>query len=153
MESLWEYILIFLAAATPWLEAIIVVPYGVIRGFNPFLVSVIAFLGNMLTILLVVIFYHKISDWLTKRRKAKGGEQQIKRTERARRIWNKYGVPGLSAIGPLLIGTHFTILMALALGSNKKAATVWMAISLAGWIVISAVGSYYGFSWFKMLRG
>lgn len=151
MSTLWEYILIFLAAATPWLEAIVVVPIGIIRGLNPVSVSLVAFVGNLLTILLVVVFYEKFEDWRAKRRAKKGIETQepTKRQERAKRVWNKYGLPGLSIIGPLIIGTHLTILMALALGASKRASTWWMIVSLATWIIIFAVGTFYGFNWFS----
>lgn len=150
MSTLWEYILIFLAAATPWLEAIVVVPIGIIRGLNPFLVSLVAFVGNLLTILLVVIFYEKFEAWRAKRRAKKGIEMQepTKRQQRAKRVWNKYGLPGLSIGGPLILGTHLTILMALALGARKSAATWWAVVSLIAWIVVFAVGTFYGFNWF-----
>ncbi|WP_100372203.1 small multi-drug export protein [Bacillus sp. FJAT-45037] len=151
MQILWEYILVFLAAATPWLEAIVVIPIGIIRGLNPVLVSVVGFVGNMLTVLLVVVFYEKFVEWRAHRREKKGIEEQppTKRQERATRVWNKYGLPGLSIGGPLIIGTHLTILMALALGATKKAATWWMTASLVAWILVFAAGTYYGFSWFR----
>ncbi len=149
MDALWEYLLVFLAAATPWLEALIVIPVGIIRGLNPIIVSIVAFVGNLLTILLVVFFYEKIVGWITKKRNKSGDERKL---ARARRIWDKYGLPGLSLTGPLLVGTHFTILMALALGSSKKASTWWMTISLVLWCIICATGTHYGFNLFKLLR-
>ncbi|WP_368504883.1 small multi-drug export protein [Alkalihalophilus sp. As8PL] len=149
-QLLLEYTLIFLAAATPWLEAIVVIPIGIIRGLNPVLVSIVGFVGNMLTVLLVVIFYEKFEEWRIRRREKKGIEEKpaTKRQERAKRVWNRYGLPGLSIGGPLILGTHLTILMALALGAKKQAATWWMTISLVAWIVVFAIGTYYGFSWF-----
>ncbi|BAB05031.1 small multi-drug export protein [Halalkalibacterium halodurans] len=151
MMTLWEYVLIFLAAATPWLEAIVVVPLGIIRGLNPWLVSVVAFIGNWLTILLVIIFYEKFQAWREKRRIQKGIETppESKRQKRARHIWNRYGLPGLALGGPLVIGTHLSALMALAFRSPKYLVTGWITFSLALWIVVFAVGAFYGFSWFQ----
>lgn len=155
MNSIIEYILIFIGAAIPWIEAIIVIPIGIIRGLHPVAVTIVAFCGNLLTILLVVFFYEKMEEWMRKRREKKGTNNDItkKRFARAQRIWDKYGMPGLSLIGPLLIGTHFTIFMTLALSSSKKASTWWMIISLLIWCLIAAIGFYYGLNLVSILRG
>ena len=44
------YLLVFLGAATPWLEILVIVPLGVAYGLNPVAVAIAAFLGNAITV-------------------------------------------------------------------------------------------------------
>jgi hypothetical protein len=42
-----------------------------------------------------------------------------KRTERGKRIWNKYGMPGLALLGQIVIGTHIAAFIGLLFGAVK----------------------------------
>ncbi len=55
MDSVWPYISIFVMAATPWLEILLVIPIGAGMGLHPLWVGVLSFLGNYLP--LFVIFF------------------------------------------------------------------------------------------------
>lgn len=116
--EIWEYILVFLLGATPWVEIAAVIPLSIIAGLNPILVGLIAFLGNLSTVYLLIIFFEKFREW----RKRKKGEDQpkSKRQARAVGIWNKYGLPGLSLLGPLLIGSHVAVFIGLLFGAKKQ---------------------------------
>ena len=48
---MFEYFLVFLGAAIPWLEIALVIPLGIISGLSPVWVMILAFVGNMLTVL------------------------------------------------------------------------------------------------------
>ncbi|WP_199228191.1 small multi-drug export protein [Salipaludibacillus keqinensis] len=53
-DLIWQYLLIFFMAATPWLEILIVIPIGIGMGLNPFWVGIISFVGNFLPIIIIV---------------------------------------------------------------------------------------------------
>ena len=91
-----EYILIFLSAAVPWLEIAFVIPLGILSGLNPILVIFVAFIGNMTTIIALIIGYDKFKGWLGKRSKKK----ESKRQARAHTLWSRYGLPGMVLLGP-----------------------------------------------------
>lgn len=57
-------------------------------------------------------------------------------------------MPGLSIIGPLIVGSHITAFMGMSFGSKKSLVTSWMLTSLVLWTVITAVASSYGVSYF-----
>jgi len=84
-----EYFLVFLGAAIPWLEIALVIPLGIIRGLSPFWVMTLAFVGNMFTVLILIIAFQKVQAWMESRKK-KNGKGDSKRTERGKRIWTNF---------------------------------------------------------------
>lgn len=142
--SIWEYILIFILAAIPWIEILIIIPIGIIQGLNPVLVGGLSFLGNLSTVYLLIVFFDKFQQWRAKKKK-----KEKKRTKRAVEIWNKYGLPGLALAGPFLTGAHLAVVIAITLGAKRQATFVWTTISLALWTIAITVTSYYGVDFFK----
>ena len=144
---MFEYILVFLGAAIPWLEIMLVIPLGIISGLSPVWVMLLAFTGNILTVLIVIIGFQKVKEWMESR-KNKDGKGESKRTERGKRIWNKYGMPGVALLGPVLIGTHIAAFIGLLFGANKTNATIWMTISIALWTLVIGIATAMGFELF-----
>lgn len=143
-NELWEYALVFLLGAIPWVEIAVVIPLSIVAGLNAPLVAILAFLGNLSTVWLLVVFFDRVRQWMD-RKKGEGAEaSKSKRRERAVHIWNKYGLPGLSLLGPLLIGSHIAVFIAILFGGRKSRALLWMTISLAVWTALFAVVSVYG---------
>jgi len=144
---MWEYLLVFIGAAIPWLEIGLVIPVGIVAGLTPFWVMVLAFIGNLLTVIFVIIGFDKIQVWWMKRQEQKGISSS-KRSERAKKIWSKYGLPGLALLGPILIGTHIAAFIGMTLGADKKWTTLWLTISIALWTVTFGVLTALGFDFF-----
>ncbi|OME70794.1 DNA-binding protein [Paenibacillus sp. FSL A5-0031] len=150
-DGIWPYIVLFLLAAAPWLDVFLVVPLGIVAGLSPVAVAIIGFAGNFLLVLLLGIFFKQFSKWNTNRRLKKGITTSSKKETRARRIWDRYGLPGLALLAPLIVGTDIAALLALSLGSSRKRVIQWMAVSLAVWTIVMALGSVYGFSYMKII--
>lgn len=141
--SLWEYIVIFILAAVPWIEILIIIPIGIIQGLNPVLVGLLSFLGNLSTVYLLILFFEKFKQWRSKKK-----PKEKKRTKRAIEIWNKYGLPGLSLAGPLITGAHLAVVIAISLGAKKHLTLLWSTISLAVWTIVITIFSFYGIELF-----
>ncbi|WP_208588914.1 small multi-drug export protein [Gracilibacillus suaedae] len=139
-----EYLLIFLGAAVPWFEIAIVIPLGILSGLNPILVILAAFIGNMATILALIIGYDKFKLWLAKRNKKK----ESKRQDRARTLWNRYGLPGMVLLGPILIGSHIAAFIGMTLGATKRSTFVWSSFSIGAWSLAIGVLTALGFDFF-----
>lgn len=144
---MFEYVLVFLGAAIPWLEMALVIPLGIIGGLNPITVSIVAIVGNLLTVLLLIIGFEKFQQWLAKRREGKE-QAASKRSQRAKELWRKYGLPGMLMLGPILIGTHVAAFIALVLGGSKQQTTLWSVISIVAWAIAFAVVTALGFDFF-----
>lgn len=137
------YLIVFLLAATPFIEIIGIIPIGVIAGLHAAPVIIVAWIGNMLTILIVILLTDKIKQWMQMRNE-KNPEKAKKREERAGRVWKKYGLPGLALISPILIGSHLGAVLAISFGGTKKQIAFWMTASIFIWAVITGIASYYG---------
>lgn len=147
MGNIWEYILVFLLASVPWIEVAAAIPIAIIRGLNPVAVIIIGFAGNLATTILVIYLFDSIKAFiLRKKGELKEGG---KREERAKKIWNKYGLPGLALLGPILIGIHIAAFIGLTLGATKKWTLIWTTASLLAWSIIFGAAAFYGVETFK----
>ncbi len=136
----WQYVLVFLLAATPLLEILVVIPIGVALGLDPVLVAVVAFAGNVIPIYGIVLAADRLSTWLAARR---DGERS-KRRARAVRLWNAYGLPGLALLAPVATGVHLAALFAMSLGAHRRSTLGWMTGSIAVWTVVITALSVTG---------
>ncbi|MED0757693.1 small multi-drug export protein [Aneurinibacillus thermoaerophilus] len=79
MSNLWIYLLVFVLAATPMFEVFTVVPLGILAGLPSFPVSIVAFLGNALTVFLLIVFIERLKLWWKK--KERGNRRGRKRLQ------------------------------------------------------------------------
>ncbi|WP_301109459.1 small multi-drug export protein [Sporosarcina sp.] len=148
---MFTYLLVFFAAAVPGIEILVAVPLGIVRGLSPIVAIIVGFLGNASTIILEILIFQRLKTWWDSR-KTKDVNMPSKRTARAESIWQRYGVPGLSLLGPILIGSHLAAFLALALGSSKQQTAMWLFISLAIWSIIYGVLTVLGVDAFFWTR-
>lgn len=134
---------IFIAGAIPWLEAIGVVPGGILFGLNPLWVVVSAVAGNTITIFAFAYGGDQIRAWLKKRRAAKGQVGESKRFEKAQASFDKYGIYGMGLLGPILIGTQFAAAISVAAGVKPLKTSVIISISTLLWSVAIAVAMVF----------
>ncbi len=145
MDLLWQYTLVFLAAATPWIEILIVIPVAIGAGLAPVPVALLSFVGNGLPVLAIVVLFR----WWERRR----GPVRRRWNRRAVRVWARWGLPGLALLGPLVTGIHLAAVMALALHAERRATIWWMTASLAAWTVGTTVAAVAGLEGLRQLLG
>ncbi|RXZ81678.1 DNA-binding protein [Paenibacillaceae bacterium] len=147
----WTYLAVFILAALPWLESAVVVTIGILLGLNPIAVTVAAFLGNWLVLLLVIFAFDRFQQWRKKRSK-KESDKEGKIKKRAHHIFVKYGLPGLAILGPLLIGTEIAAAFAMVFKAPRGPVTFWLTTGMAFWTIVFAVAAYYGFDAIGIIR-
>lgn len=135
--------IIFVLAATPFFEIIAIVPIAIVGGLPVFPVMLLSFFGNLLTIVLLIKFADQFRKWLLKNRDPENLES--KRYSRARSIWNNFGLSGLLFIGPVIVGSHLSVLLSIVFGGNKQKTLYLISISLFLWTLILGIGAHYGF--------
>ncbi len=139
-DGLGRYLLIFLLAAIPLLEILVVIPLGVGLGSQPVLVAIAAFLGNVLPIYGIILGHEQLAAYLDQRRDSPDSEPSSRR-KRATQLWERYGLPGLAVASPIVTGVHLAALLALGLGSKRRTTAVWMTGSIAVWTVVITAAS------------
>jgi ABC-type nickel/cobalt efflux system permease component RcnA len=130
---------IFIAGAIPWFEAIAVVPAGILFGLDPVLTVLAAVSGNAITIFLFAYAGASIRQWLIRRREAKGKSGDSPKYQKARAAFDKYGIWGMAALGPVLIGTQFAAAASVAAGVKPLRVSLLITLSMAIWSVVLAV--------------
>lgn len=144
-DLLWQYTLVFLAAATPWLEIMIVIPVAVGAGLSPVPVTIVSFIGNALPVFWIIALFRR---WERRR-----GPVRRRWGPRAQRVWDRYGLPGIALAGPALTGIHLAAVMALVLRADRRLTALWMTLSLALWSLVTVLATVAGFEGLRWLFG
>jgi hypothetical protein len=130
---------IFIAGAIPWFEAIAVVPAGILFGLDPVLTVLAAVSGNAITIFLFAYAGSSIRQWLIRRRETKGKSGDSPKYQKAIAAFDKYGIWGMAALGPILIGTQFAAAASVAAGVKPLKVSLLITLSMAIWSLVLAV--------------
>ncbi|MHA6800315.1 small multi-drug export protein [Bounagaea algeriensis] len=145
---------VFVGGATPWLEAIVVIPGGILAGGHAMPVAIAGIVGNLATVAVAAWFGERIRTWWIKRRLARRGDEEpaghegrrAQRGQRAERIARRWGLPALAALGPLGLGTQLSALVAVSIGTTARAAFAWIGAGTVVWSAIAAVLAITGVS-------
>lgn len=130
---------VFIAGAIPWMEAIAVVPSGIVVGLNPTAVVLAAIFGNASTIFLFAYLSSGIRRLISDRRLAKGKSSESPKFIKAMEAFDKYGIFGMALLGPILIGTQFAAAASVAAGVRPIRAATIVTLSMTLWAVLIAV--------------
>lgn len=159
---------VFLGGAFPWLEAVVVIPAGILGGAPPALVIIFALVGNLITVGVAAYFGEKIRGKWRLRRETKHlavhhpdlTEAQLRekahtllaekdqQPTRIQRIMRKWGMPGLAILGPVGLGTQLSAVTAVAMGVRARSAFIWVGAGTALWAITAGVLTVYGISFF-----
>lgn len=113
---------VFIAGAIPGLEAVTVTPVGIIIGLD------FAIAGNIIAVVMFAYLSEKILQWAARRRERKSGSAPHARCERARRIFDRYGILGTALLGPLVLGTQFAAAVAVSFGVSPLKFSVVVSV-------------------------
>jgi hypothetical protein len=174
MSQLAAYLTVFVAAAIPWLEVLLVVPAGIVAGLPPVPTALVGAAGNAATLVPLVVGGDRLRAWWqarrTRRRAARNepdppagpptgpadadpgaaaartgaDDGSAGRGGRARRLYTRYGLPGLALLGPLLTGVHVAALVGLAAGSPRRPTLVWLLGGVVLWAALAAAATVFG---------
>ncbi|WP_166844703.1 small multidrug efflux protein [Isoptericola sp. BMS4] len=169
VPDLVQPVVVAAAGAIPFVEGEGAVAIGVIGGIDPVLAGVAAVVGNFLCVAALVLLGSGAHQAVLTRRQARtearepvtvGGasgshapvdgagpvgderpEDSRKSARRAKfqQAYERYGVPGVSLLGPLLLPTQVTATMLAASGVGKGRVLVWQAVAIVGWTTFTAL--------------
>ena len=157
VPELVQPLIVALAGAIPFIEGEGAVSIGIIGGISPVVAAIAAIVGNFLCVLVVVLVSSGARQAVVNRSRAKsaalagGGTIEepaadaadagrgTARREKFQRAFERYGVPGVSLLGPLLLPTQFTATMLAASGIGRARILFWQAVAIIGWTTVVAV--------------
>lgn len=135
----WGLIGIFIAGAIPWMEAIAVVPSGIVLGLDPTSTVIAAVLGNAITIFLFAYLGSTIRSKIIERRISKGKSAESPKFDKALKAFDKYGIYGMAFLGPIIIGTQFAAAASVAAGVKPLRVSILITTSMILWATLIAV--------------
>lgn len=159
VPELLQPLIVALAGAIPFIEGEGGAAIGILGGIPPVVAAIAAMVGNFLTVAVLVLLSSGARNAVVNRHREKvlardgvlvGGSAAGTRVDRAddrgsarrakfQRAYERYGVPGVSLLGPLLLPTHFTATMLAASGVGKARILVWQAIAIFAWTTVTAL--------------
>lgn len=107
---------IFVLSLIPFFESYGAIPFGFLLGFPGIPVILIAILGNWVSVMAFIWVINALRSKLMKGKKEE--KEPTKRMIKAKKYFEKYGVPGVSLAG-LLWGFHISAAIGLAGGAKK----------------------------------
>lgn len=151
------------AGAVPFIEGEGAAAIGIIGGINPVIAAVAAIIGNFVCVAVLVALSSRARGAIVSRHRTRSQSREnlsvsgaplasssprtvqidegtgSRRHEKFQRAFERYGVPGVSLLGPLLLPTQFTATMLAAAGIGKARILAWQGIAIIGWTTIVAV--------------
>lgn len=129
-----QWAAVMLVSAIPFVESYFGSAVGVIAGVHPALAVAAAVVGNTACMLAVVWFADRTRRTVRTMRSG-DDEPAPPSAKRARfmRLFNRWGVPGVSLLGQTFLPSQITSGMMVGLGASAKSVALWQVVSIALW--------------------
>jgi len=141
-----QWLGVILVSAIPFVESYFGAPIGILAGLHPVIAVAAAVVGNMLSLILVVYVAHWVRTAILHKRPQQMDPEKSTKREKVRRIFDRFGVPGVSLLGPLALPSQFTAPLMVSFGASRHAVMFWMLISVIVWGVGFGLLAMWGLS-------
>ncbi|SDI81324.1 small multi-drug export protein [Natribacillus halophilus] len=146
MNAFLQYLGVFAIGFIPPLESFGGAAAGATVGMPFISTALISIIGNWISMMLLILPFNALLTKIRNRKSKKDGLIQ-KGSNKAREQYDKYGVPGVAIISPLVPSSgHIAAFASLSAGASKKRVIVWHTISMVIWGVLGiAFGVYLNY--------
>ena len=151
VPDLVQPLIVALAGAVPFIEGEGAASIGILGGIPPVVAAAAAIVGNFACVAALVLLSSGARQAVVARRRsrvtvpaAEGSVDTLPaaptpRAQKFQRAFERYGVPGVSLLGPLLLPTQFTATMLAAAGVAKGRILLWQGVAIILWTTAIAV--------------
>lgn len=144
INVIYQYIAVFIIGFVPFLEAFVAVPIGILLDL-PFIFVVLAgATANWLSVMVLIVFSSFTRSLFSEREKNNSDHFINRRFQKAKAYFNKYGVPGIALLGPIIGTNHIGALVCIIAKANKKNIILWQTVSIVIWAIGTGVLLIYG---------
>lgn len=123
-----QWLGVMAAGAIPFIESYFGSVIGVIAGLPTPLAIGAAVVGNIATMLLLVLGAHAVRG-----RTARQDRERSPRRQRLRGAFDRYGVAGVSLLGQTILPSQITSAALVSFGAPKNAVIFWQVVSIILW--------------------
>jgi hypothetical protein len=139
-----QWFAIMLVGAIPFVESYGGAVLGVVVGIPVPIAILAAVIGNVIAMALAVVIASSIREKATARAAAKAGgaaegtdgdgsSSSGRGKDRIRRIFERYGVPGVSILGQWALPSHVTAPTLVGFGASRGSVLVWQTVGILLW--------------------
>ncbi|WP_313480332.1 hypothetical protein [Microbacterium sp.] len=141
---------VMLAAAIPFIESYFGTLIGAIAGVPLPIAVLAAVVGNVISMLVFVFIAAAARQKVLARRGADAAtDAPSPRREKVKRMFDRFGVPGVSLLGQTVLPSQITSGMMVSFGASRNAVIVWQIISIIIWAIIFALIGQAGIALFR----
>lgn len=141
---------VMLAAAIPFIESYFGTLIGAIAGVPLPIAVLAAVVGNVISMLVFVFIASAARRKVLARRGADAAtDAPSPRREKVKRMFDRFGVPGVSLLGQTVLPSQITSGMMVSFGASRNAVIVWQIISIIIWAIIFALIGQAGIALFR----
>jgi len=149
---------VMLISAVPFIDSYFGSVVGVLIGLPPAVAIGVAVIGNVLSMLGFVFAAHGVRSKVVAGKAAAAGGSTASagspepstdgvtpaRREKVRRAFDKYGVAGVSLLGPFVLPSQFTSAAMVSFGASRNVVIAWQIVSIVIWGVVAGVATSLG---------
>jgi len=168
VPELVQPLIVALAGAVPFIEGEGAAVIGVIGGVHPVAAVLAGIVGNFLCVLVLVTLSSRTRSAIVSHRRNRAEAREVTlvgagsaahgdnadenadvdapessrkaaRWVKFQRALDRFGVPGVSLLGPLLLPTQFTATMLTASGVAARRVLFWQGLAIIGWTTLLGV--------------
>ncbi|GAA1931556.1 hypothetical protein GCM10009775_24580 [Microbacterium aoyamense] len=146
-------VIVALAGAVPFVEGEGAATIGILGGIPPVVAVIAAIVGNFACVAVLVLLGAGARRAVVTRSRQKRlvaadatgadvpafSEDETPRQAKFQKAFERYGVPGVSLLGPLLLPTQFTAVMLAAAGVGRGRILVWQGLAIVLWTTAIAL--------------
>ncbi|WP_227002828.1 small multi-drug export protein [Salicibibacter kimchii] len=115
---------------------------GALVGLPIISAALTGMLGNWISVMLIILLFNALLMRFRDRTSKNDGFIQ-NRVSKSRERYEKYGVPGVAILAPLVASGHIAAFASLAAGADKKRVIVWHTVSIGIWGVLGGLFGDY----------
>ncbi|WP_378144755.1 small multidrug efflux protein [Cnuibacter sp. UC19_7] len=144
VPELVQPLVVALAGAVPFIEGEGAAGIGIVGGIPPIVAALAGAVGNLICVTVVVLATARVRTAVTARRgggsggdAGAGAEKPVSaRRQKFERAYHRYGTPGVSLLGPLLLPTQFTAAALTSTGVPPRRVLAWQATAIVLWTTV-----------------
>ncbi|MDN4479463.1 hypothetical protein [Demequina muriae] len=147
LES-WQQIgALLLVSAIPFIESYSGSFIGILVEMQPVVAVSVASVGNAIATFLLIAGASRARAAVLNGRKGGDAGVPSKRRQKISKYMERFGVPGVSLLGPLALPSQFTGPTMVALGASARSVYFWMGISIVAWGVLFGFLTEFAIRW------